>query len=402
MKLEPRDKKYLNFLILFMGLTALFDQYFALIEGPLMPYILEDFSLTAAEFALWQGIFGLITFSVFLIGWYSDAFGRKKGILLLILVMGIPAILILTAYNFFYFMLLYSLVIMGTLSNLWEIPIAEESPAAKRGRYGTLTYMIGCIPLVVLGGTIAGTLGWRWGYAIMMFLMVVLIVLWSKMKETQRWELIHTQRQSRVLKFKEALKMIEKKDLTYIVMCSIIYFLWSVSFKISSTFGGLYFVNIHGYTLAQYNMILLVGMLCMMLGVFISGFFMDKLGRHGTLIISCIGSTAGYIGLALTGSVLFYWSVFIFMPMLLGWIMVYFAEIFPTKIRSTAVGISATTARLAYVVGPLISFVLLTLDTSYMTLWLAAGLFMIIPLLTLLLKPYETKGKALEAVQQER
>ncbi len=185
-------------------------------------------------------------------------------------------------------------------------------------------------------------------------------------------------------------------------MCSIIYFLWSVSFKISSTFGGLYFVNIHGYTLAQYNMILLVGMLCMMLGVFISGFFMDKLGRHGTLIISCIGSTAGYIGLALTGSVLFYWSVFIFMPMLLGWIMVYFAEIFPTKIRSTAVGISATTARLAYVVGPLISFVLLTLDTSYMTLWLAAGLFMIIPLLTLLLKPYETKGKALEAVQQER
>jgi hypothetical protein len=34
--------------------------------------------------------------------------------------------------------------------------------------------------------------------------------------------------------------------------------------------------------------------------------------------------------------------------------------------------------------------------------WIWAGIFMLIPLATLLIKPYETKGKDLEAVQEER
>ena len=82
--------------------------------------------------------------------------------------------------------------------------------------------------------------------------------------------------------------------------------------------------------------------------------------------------------------------------------MVYFAEIFPTKIRSTAVGISATAVRVSYVVGPLIAFVLLITYPDMGGFWIWGGVFMIIPLITLLMKPYETKGKVLEAVQEER
>ena len=82
--------------------------------------------------------------------------------------------------------------------------------------------------------------------------------------------------------------------------------------------------------------------------------------------------------------------------------MVYFAEVFPTKIRSTAVGISSTAVRVNYVLGPLIAFVLLSTYPTMEGFWIWGGVFMIVPLITLLMKPYETKGKVLEVVAKER
>ena len=82
--------------------------------------------------------------------------------------------------------------------------------------------------------------------------------------------------------------------------------------------------------------------------------------------------------------------------------MVYFAEIFPTKIRSSAVGISATAVRVTYVIGPLIAALLLLTFPTMEGFWIIAGVFMIVPLVSLLIKPYETKGKVLEDVQEER
>jgi len=399
--IQPNNN--IAFLVVFMGLIALYDQYLALIEGPLIPYILEDFNVTAEYFALWQGIFGIITFSVFFIGWLSDAYGRKPAMLILILVMGIPAFLILTAYTFFWFMLLYSLVIMGTLSNLWEIPISEESPPKKRGLYGSLAFLIGLLPIwALVGGPLAEGPGWRWGYAIMGFMMIILIVLWLKMNETARWEATHEAHEKKTLKIKEAFKSLEKKDWQYIAMCSIIYGLWTISFKMVATWGGYYYMNIQGLTEPEYRSILLVGGLLMIVGALLSGICMEKLGRNATLIISCVGSVVGFIGLALTGSKYIYWIIFIFMPMTLGWVMVYFAEIFPTRIRSTAVGISATATRLSYVIGPLIAAALLITFPTMEGFWIFAGIFMIIPLFTLFIKPYETKGKDLDTVQLER
>ena len=43
-----------------------------------------------------------------------------------------------------------------------------------------------------------------------------------------------------------------------------------------------------------------------------------------------------------------------------------------------------------------------TTNENFVVFWILAGVFMIIPLLSLLIKPYETKGKTLEDVQEER
>ena len=402
---EQRSSGYVWYIVIFMGLVGLLDQYLSQVEGPLIPFILEDFGITAVEFAIWQGIYGFIAFLVFFIAWISDAYGRRKGILILMLVLGVPTLLIVlfTEGNFHLFMILYSIIILGTISNLWEIPIAEEAPPKKRGLYGSIAFMIGLIPIFVfVAGPIATSIGWRWAYGIMFFFMLGLCVMWYFMKEPQRWEIAHKERGSKILKIKETFKTLSKQDWRYILMCTIVYSMWSIAFILAKSWGGYYYMNIRGLTEPQFRSILTIAALLTMVGAITSGILMDKLGRNGTLTIGCIGSVIGFMGLGLTGLSIFFWAIYLFMPMILGWIMVYFAEIFPTKIRSSAVGISATAVRVTYVVGPLIAALLLLTFPTMEGFWIIGGVFMIVPLISLLIKPYETKGKVLEDVQEER
>lgn len=397
-----RSKNYIWGLTIFMGLIGLLDQYTSLVEGPLLPFILAEFSLSLSEFALWQGIFGIITFAVFFIAWFSDAFGRKKGILLLMLIIGVADFLILFAGNFFLFMFLYAIAIMGTLSNLWEIPITEEAPPERRGLHGSIAFLLALIPIYALfADDIANAIGWRWGYGIMFFLMLALLIPWYYMKEPQRWIDAHKERGSKAIKIKTALQSLTRTDLIYVAMCSIIYGLWTIAFKMGATFARVYPVLAPIYT-----NILTVGGLLTMVGAVICGISTDKLGRNATLVIGCVGSVLGFFILAVPVAdvaKIGFWMVYLFMPIIMGWIMIYFGEIFPTKIRSTAVGITTTAARLSYVIGPLISSaILFTTSNNFLVFWIIAGIFMIIPLLSLLIKPYETKGKTLEDVQKER
>ena len=149
---------YMIFLVIVMGLVSQMDSWLSLIEAKAVPGVLASFGLSAGEFALLQGLFGIIVFGVFFIAWFADAFGRKRGMMALVLVMGVPAILIVfLASNVYVFLLLYSLIIMGTTSNLWEVPITEEASAKRRGLSGSLAFLIGVVPLYAIVGSGSST-----------------------------------------------------------------------------------------------------------------------------------------------------------------------------------------------------------------------------------------------------
>jgi AAHS family cis,cis-muconate transporter-like MFS transporter len=292
---------------------------------------------------------------------------------------------------------------MGTVSNMWEIPIMEEAPAKKRGLYGGLAFLIGLIPIyAILGTTIAESIGWRWCYGIMFFYMLILIIFWYKMKEPQRWLDAKAERKHEFLQVKAALKKLQKKDISYLILSAIVYTIWGISFKLGVSWGGYYYMNIIGYSPDQYRLTLTIGGLLTMVGALLSGILLDKIGRNGTLFIGCVGSIIGFVFLGITALPLFFWMIYLFMPVVLAWIMVYFSEIFPTEVRSTCTGVCNTISRSAYVIGPLMAFILLTLFPDMVGFWIVGGLFMIIPIISLLMKPYETKGKTLETIQKER
>ena len=64
-----RPTRYIIFLVVVMGLVSQLDGWLSLIESTAVPFIAtEFFAGDAAEFALWQGLFGILVFLVFFIG----------------------------------------------------------------------------------------------------------------------------------------------------------------------------------------------------------------------------------------------------------------------------------------------------------------------------------------------
>ena len=404
---EQRSKRYLIFLVVVMGLVSQLDGWLSLIESTAVPFIAtEFFDGDVAEFALWQGLFGIIVFLVFFIGWFGDAFGRKKGILLLTLVMGVPTIFITflptgpsSAVMFF---ILYSVVIMGTTSNLWEVPISEEAPAERRGLYGSIAFLIGIIPFsAIIGVGIIADYGWRWGYGVMFIFMVFLLILMFFMKEPQRWVDTAAARTKR-LGVMDALKSLRKEDRKYIAVSIIVYLAWTISFKMATTFGGQYYIVVQGFTIDQWKSVVTIAGLLLPVSALVSGVLLDKIGRNVVLIVGSLGSVVCLILLGLTGLTYMYQGAYFFMAMVLAWIYVYLAEIFPTEVRATSIGVCVTGARFGYVFGPLIAALLLNMFPLMDGFWIIAGLIMLVPLVALLFKPLETKGKTLEEIEVER
>ena len=405
---DVRSSRYMIFLVVVMGLVSQLDGWLSLIESTAVPFITtEFFAGDSAEFALWQGLFGILVFLVFFIGWFGDAYGRKKGILLLVLVMGIPTIFITflptgpgSAVMFF---ILYSVVIMGTTSNLWEVPISEEAPASRRGLYGSIAFLIGIIPFsAIIGVGIIADYGWRWGYGVMFFFMIFLLILLFFMKEPQRW-VDKAAARTKKLGVMDALRSLRPEDKKYIAVSIIVYLAWTISFKMATTFGGQYYIVTQGYTIDQWKSVVTIAGLLLPLSALVSGILLDKIGRNYVLIIGTLGSVVSLLALEYTANPITYQAAYFFMAMVLAWIYVYLAEIFPTEVRATSIGVCVTGARFGYVIGPLIASALLTMAPATMqNFWLVAGVIMFIPLLALLFKPLETKRKTLEEIEVER
>jgi MFS family permease len=398
------SKGYMIFLVILMGLVSQMDSWLSLIETKAVPGVLASFGISAGEFAFKQGIFGIIVFGVFFIAWFADAFGRKRGMIALVLVMGVPAILVVfLSSSVHVFLLLYSIIIMGTTSNLWEVPIAEVAPAKRRGLNGSLAFLIGVVPLyAIIGIRIIDTYGWRWGYGVMFFFMVLLLFLLSFMKESRRWKDVAESRGNKRLGVIAALKKLKRQDAKYIVVATVVYLAWTIAFKMATTFGGIYFVNVLKYSDSQFNSILTIAGLLLPVSAIISGVLLDKVGRTFVLIVGSVGSLACFAALGLTAIPVFYQGIYFFMAMVLAWIYVYLAEIFTTEVRATSIGVCVTGARLGYVVGPLLASLLTSRFPSMRGFWIICGALMLAPLLTLLAKPLETRGKTLEDIEVQR
>ncbi len=408
--MAPPTRRYLIFLVTLMGLVALMDQYLSTVKTSAIPYILSEFNITAERFSWIESLFLGATFLIFLLNGLNDLIGRKWSILILLLMMGLSSLaMVWFTPTLILFMIFYTLVTFTTVSNMWSIPISEESPDTRRARLVSLVYVIGLLPLqALLPPLLLNVFGlnWKWMYGIMFIMMLPVFILWLFMHETNRYRVIQDE-QRRGLRKRHfyGLGVIDRRDLRYILISAAVWICWLVNSFIHY-WAGYYFMNLHGYSLSQWSLVLLVSLLMAILGGVTGGWIMDRLGRQATLVIGCIGlcitmAMLGFaegfllpISAALTG---------FFISLTYSWIMVFIPEIFPTERRGSCMGWTTMIARIAYVAGPAFAAVLLKVFPSMDWFWVIGGLVMLIPIgIVALVQPVETRVKPLEVIEVER
>lgn len=405
---KPRSRAYIGYLAVLMTIIALMDWYISTIKMTALPSILKEYNMTPAQFSWTESLFLIPTFLVFLLNGLNDIIGRKWSVLILMLMMGISCICIVYfTPSFLMFMTFYAVAMLTTVSNMWAIPIGEESKAANRGKMVGLVYTLGMIPLsALLPSLLVDKLGldWRWMYGVMFFMMMIGIILWFFMKETARYEQIKAERAAGTRKEHVfGVGVINKGDIKYIAIGALMWICWLLD-QFLFFWAGHYFMNIKGLSLQQWTYgVLLLAMLGTIAGGFAGGWLLDKIGRKLTWIIGCLGMAVSMAPIGFLPDSVVRIAVVsggFFMGFSYAWIVVFIPEIFPTDRRGTCLGWTTTITRISYVLGPVVAALLLTLSPNMEWFWVVTGAIMIIPAVSLfLIKPYETMNKELEEIE---
>jgi MFS family permease len=165
-------------------------------------------------------------------------------------------------------------------------------------------------------------------------------------------------------------------------------------------------MTIKGYSLAQWSLVLLVTLVLAMVGGYLSGWIMDRLGRKPALILGCIGLALILVLLGFgQGFLLPVAAAFVgfFTSFTYTWIVVYIPEIFPTERRGACMGWTTTIARISYVIGPLLVGFLLNLFPTMEWFWVIGAVIMLIPIaIVSFFNPSETKTQELETIEVRR
>lgn len=409
-RIKLRSRNYIAYLIILMGLVAIMDQYIAAVKTTAVPYIVEEFGVAAEEFSFWEGIYLSFTFLIFLLNGLIDMIGRKWAIFVLIVIMGVTSLgIVFLAPTFHLFMVMYTLATFATVSNIWTIPVSEESPAEKRAKNVSIAYIIGLLPLqAILPPILIDTLGldWKWMYGIMFIFMIPVLIMWSKMKETSRYEVIKQEREAGTRKTHWfGLGVINKADIKYIIIAASIWLSW-LTYQFFYQMAGYYFMDKNGYTLQQWSMVLLGALVMAVIGGYLAGYLMDRIGRKPTLIFGCIGLALDLVLLGwASGWMLVVAAILLgfFTAFTYSWIVVYIPEIFPTDRRGACMGWTTTIARISYVVGPLLVSLFLGMFPDMHWFWMVAAGIALLPIgLVLFFNPAETNNQELEEIEAER
>ncbi|WP_457107741.1 MFS transporter [Methylobacterium sp. P5_C11] len=405
----------------------------------LLGSIVVAFGLTPTE----AGQLAAMTFAGQLIGnviagTASDKFGRKTVFQVTMLVWGFASLAAAAAWSLTALMVCRFLIGVGVGG---EAPVAQAMvseivPANVRGKY--IAFMEGFWAIgYVLSGAISffvlPYLGWRWAFAIVGLLSMVVLVVRRSMPESPRWLADN----GRHAEADAVMSMMEREveratgqplppvapSITAAASTPVphqnpIATLFSPEYRLRTVmaFGMWFFALIGFFGLNSWIAVLLkergfsivgsVGFVTLITVGGIPGFFtaalmLEKVGRKATtaafLIFAAVA--AYFYGNAVDQTWLFV-SGFIMQFFMFGmWscLYAYTPELYPTRARATGAGFASAFGRIGAILGPMIVPVLVRDYGPATAFQVGAGGFLIAAILVLTLG-VETRGKVLEAV----
>jgi MFS family permease len=378
-----------------------------------------------AGYVLATTVFGWATGGV-IGGIIADYLGRKRTMMLAILAYSLTTGLSAFAWNWQSFAILRFLVGVG-IGSEWATGasiVSELWPDHARGKGGGLLQCgagLGGIlasALWIMIGT-AGPGAWRYMYLIGVLPALLCLWIWRNVPESPRWEAsnqrrreAHAQRRSGEAGNPETLALTRftvvdlfaeravRRPLiaSFVMMLSVTFAFWGVATFIPTYVGGV--AAKAGLSAAEFaGYASMITNICGTLGFIALGFLADSVGRKPTVMV-------WYAACLILTPVVYLWAqdirvlmicVGIFGFFTLGiwaWAPVWLPELFPTRMRGTAIAFTFNAPRFISCIGPLIAGTLIVRLGGFGPAATIVGLFFILGVLAAPFLP-ETNGKPL-------
>jgi MFS family permease len=292
-----------------------------------------------------------------LFGYLCDKIGRKTVLQLTIIIYSIGTFLCGFATGIV-FLLIFRIITGLGVGGEWatgQTYIGETFPASKRGRYGAFMQTgapLGIALAAIVGGFLEPMIGWRMCFFVSLLPSIIVIFIRKHLPESDVWE--ERKAKSNSLKKENKLKELLSKKYRGIFSKSLILAIFDMSaYWFTYSWLPAYLFKQRDLTLTKSTWWMLVTQLGGFIGYSTFGIVSDKLGRRPAYSIYSVIMATGLIMITvfwdLIASNPFIILIFMFLvgfgTGMFGGFGPLFSELFPTSIRSTAMGSAFNLAR---------------------------------------------------------
>lgn len=364
--------------------TGYFFSFFSIVSiGVTLPAIMHSLHLSRAELALplTAGLFGYMLGGI-LLGQLADKWGRRNTFFVLTALLATSSVLCGLSWNVasLAFFRLVSGIGIGAQISLSAALINELSPSSQRGRNIQRNVIVAGIgdaaaPLVAIALLGAGDFGWRLGFGVGIFAFIPgVLAFW--LPESPRWLAAqgrHAEAQGAVAKMEARLEArglkipevsatvpsdllsrsratsVRYRDLfrrPYLSRVAVVTAYWTLFYITAYGFLGFGTVLLNQMTIQKPHGLLItaIGYLAIPVGAALPLVLIDRIHRRYLLGMSSIIYTVGLAILAVSwnGATMMLGSILASMVLLFnaGVGYIYTTEIFPTRVRASAMGLA--------------------------------------------------------------
>jgi MFS family permease len=406
------ERLYLGHLLFFVCFATLFEGYDLLIINLSLPHLGTDFGADSQTLGTAVGIINIGTIAAFIPVRMADRYGRRT--IFLAAIAGYTLFTILTAFSVgLYDFVAYQFVarmFMVTEIGVGAIILTEEMPARWRGAAVTAMFAAS-----LFGGVLGSTLfpylvdtqlSWRMLYIAGGAVLPLLIVYWSRLRETQRFAQEISQstatRPSFLASFKQMLVLLKSEYRRRVLAGATIWFAVNAWSSCCLFFFSYYVTNERNWDAAAVSYTLTLAYSLAIIGYVTAGPMLDFAGRRVTAVLYfTVGAVSAYICFTAQSATVITLAYIVVLGMHALWPIAatITSEIFPTAIRGTANAVvnnllGRTGMALAPALVGALSAVLGSVGEAVALVTLVP--FACLPIILLVVQ--ETKGKELEEI----
>lgn len=334
-------------LIAMLAVVVMFEGFDISATSVVLPFLGKEYGAGPAELGRALGIVALGSIAAWLLVRLADRVGRRPILLLAAAGFSLGSLATVwtwsiasyTGIQFFTRLLLVTQIATAYLI------VSETLPPAIRGRVNGLLGACGsfgaALPFVAIAPALDSPLGWRALFVIGALPLLMMPVLFWRLRETPVWRDAQARGAVRLTALAEIRLLTAPALRGRFVAMSLLWFIINFATSVSSLFFTLYVVQERGWAATDFARLAPIGLAGSALGFLATGVLMDLIGRRWTvsLLMLALGALTQFCYTAHG-----WWAVagaFVGLQAALGvWVAAYTlnSELFPTELRAAANG----------------------------------------------------------------